>query len=71
MVSFLRAFLVSLILSFTRANDIKKIVKNANASLEMEGLKPSKFAVGLAKRQLAGRISKEEVTRLIAKKYTR
>lgn len=54
-----------------RANNIKKIVQNANASLEMEGLKPSKFAVGLAKRQLAGRISKEEVTRLIAKKYTR
>ena len=50
-------------------NNIKKIVQNANASLEIEGLKPSKFAIGLAKRQLAGRISKEEVTRLIAKKY--
>ena len=54
-----------------RENNIKKIVQNASASLEMEGLKPSKFAIGLAKRQLAGRISKEEVTRLIAKKYIR
>jgi len=54
-----------------RVNDIKKIIQSANASLEMEGLKPSKFAKGLARRQLAGRISKEEVTRLISKKYVR
>lgn len=53
------------------SNDIKKIVQNATASLEIEGLKPSNFAKSLAKKQLAGRISKEEVTRLIAKKYLR
>lgn len=52
-----------------RITNINKAIENANASLEMEDLKPSKFAVGLAKKHLSGKITKDEVTRLIVKKY--
>lgn len=48
---------------------IDKIVANANASLQMEGLKPSDFALNLAKKQLQGKISKKDVTKLIISKY--
>lgn len=49
--------------------DVTRILKNANASVEMEGLKPSKFALELAREHLEGKISKNDVTRKIIERY--
>jgi hypothetical protein len=49
--------------------DIAKILKSANASVEMEGLKPSSFALDLAKKHLEGKLSKSDVTKMIVERY--
>jgi hypothetical protein len=51
--------------------DIKKILRSANASVEMEGQKPSQFALDLAKEHLEGKISKSDVTKMIIERYVK
>jgi hypothetical protein len=49
--------------------DIREILRSANASVEMEGQKPSQFALDLARDHLEGKISKSDVTKMIVERY--
>jgi hypothetical protein len=51
--------------------DIRKILRSANASVEMEGQKPSQFALDLARDHLEGKISKSDVTKMIVERYVK
>jgi hypothetical protein len=58
-----------IIMNKQKIQRIQRIIANANASLKMEGLKPSSFALELAQKQLEGKISSNQVTQLILDKY--
>ncbi|MDD4779130.1 MAG: antitoxin VbhA family protein [Tissierellia bacterium] len=48
---------------------IEQIISNTKASLNFENLIPSNYAVELAKMNLAGEITSEEVIKRIKKYY--
>lgn len=49
--------------------NIESIIKNATASLAMEGLKPSKEAVNINRQFLEGNISSEEAVKKIKESH--
>jgi hypothetical protein len=49
--------------------EIEKIISNAKASLNFENLIPSDYAVKIAKMNLAGEITREEVIKRIIGYY--
>ena len=49
--------------------NIDRIIANTNATLAVEGLKPSKIAVEITRIYLAGEITSEQAMQLIKKLY--
>ena len=48
---------------------VVKAVRSANASVRMEGYKPSRLALKLARMQIEGKITREAATELILRKH--
>ena len=53
----------------TKEQNIERILANTNATLAVEGLKPSEVAVEITRIYLAGEITSEQAIQLIKKLY--
>ena len=53
----------------TKEQNIDRIIANTNATLAVEGLEPSKIAVEITRKHLAGEITSEQAIDLIKKLY--